>query len=103
MPTRSRSARRSPGAAASERTAPGRVSTHFSRHQPLLASGGSEIVRVVEARTSSRGGEPARNLAREVSSLQVRLLDRLQEELRDDDVETYANAARELAEAFGSV
>jgi GGDEF domain-containing protein len=57
----------------------------------------------VEAQTSSRSGEPARNLAREVSSLQVRLLDRLQQELTSEDVETYATAARELAEAFGSV
>lgn len=57
------------------------------------------------AESSSRGGggEPIRELAREVSSLQVKLLSRLQNELESDDLETFATAARELAEAFGSV
>ncbi len=57
----------------------------------------------MEARSSSRGGAPVRDLAREVSSLQVRLLAKLQQELESDDVETFAMAAQELAEAFGSV
>ena len=59
----------------------------------------------MEAQSSSRGGggEPVRQLAREVSTLQVKLLRRLETELESGDVETYATAARELAEAFGSV
>jgi diguanylate cyclase (GGDEF)-like protein len=59
----------------------------------------------VEGHSSSRGGggKPIRDLAREVSSLQVKLLTRLENELESDDVETFATAARELAEAFGSV
>jgi diguanylate cyclase (GGDEF)-like protein len=69
----------------------------------LLASGASEKVQVVEARRSTRGGEPVRQVAREVSSLQVRLLGKLEDELESVDVQTFAVAARELAEAFGTV
>jgi diguanylate cyclase (GGDEF)-like protein len=61
----------------------------------------------VEGSTSSGSGKESgasvRQLAREVSSLQVRLLAKLQHELASGDVETFAVAARELAEAFGSV
>jgi diguanylate cyclase (GGDEF)-like protein len=57
----------------------------------------------VAARTPTGGGQPARQLAREVSSLQAKLLDRLGHELETGDVETFATAARELADAFGSV
>ncbi len=59
----------------------------------------------MEGQSSSRGGggESIRELAREVSSLQVKLLTRLENELGSGDVRTFATAARELAEAFGSV
>ncbi|HEY1355625.1 MAG TPA: GGDEF domain-containing protein [Solirubrobacterales bacterium] len=57
----------------------------------------------MEARTSTRGGETARQVAREVSSLQVKLLAKLEHELESGDVATFAAAARELAEAFGAV
>jgi diguanylate cyclase (GGDEF)-like protein len=50
------------------------------------------------------GGEaPVRQVAREVSSLQVTLLRKLEHELDGEEIETFATAARELAEAFGSV
>jgi diguanylate cyclase (GGDEF)-like protein len=42
-------------------------------------------------------------VAREVSSLQVKLLAKLEHELESGDVATFAAAARELAEAFGAV
>jgi diguanylate cyclase (GGDEF)-like protein len=57
----------------------------------------------VEVRKSTGGGTPVRQVALEVSSLQVRLLAKLQQELEGADVETFAMAARQLAEAFGSV
>ena len=59
----------------------------------------------MEGQSSSRGegGESIRELAREVSSLQVKLLTRLENELEGGDVGTFATAARELAEAFGAV
>ena len=69
----------------------------------MRASGSSGKVSGVEERTSSRGGAPVRQVAREVSSLQVRLLAKLEQELESGDVATFATAARELAEAFGSV
>ncbi len=55
------------------------------------------------ARTSTGGGTPVRQLAREVSSLHAALLAKLQRELDGEEIETFAVAARELAEAFGSV
>jgi diguanylate cyclase (GGDEF)-like protein len=45
----------------------------------------------------------AGNLAREVSTLQASLLDKLQREMPGADVSEFAGAARRLAEAFGSV
>jgi diguanylate cyclase (GGDEF)-like protein len=57
----------------------------------------------VEARTPSGGGSSIRQVAREVSTLQVELLAKLEHELASGDVATFAAAARELAEAFGTV
>jgi diguanylate cyclase (GGDEF)-like protein len=51
----------------------------------------------------SREGSAAGDLAREVSSLQATLLGKLQQEMRGADLAEFANAARRLAEAFGSV
>ena len=110
-PMRSPSARPSRAAAVSEQRSPGsdespgRVSTHFSAARPLLASGSSEKVRGWSRShpVGAESGEPVRQLAREVSTMQVELLRRLESELESGDVETFATAARELAEAFGSV
>jgi diguanylate cyclase (GGDEF)-like protein len=51
----------------------------------------------------SREGSAAGNLAREISSLQATLLDKLQREMRGADASEFAGAAQRLAEAFGSV
>ena len=51
----------------------------------------------------SRQGSAAANLALEVSSLQVTLLDKLRAEMPDADVDAFAGAAKRLAEAFGAV
>jgi diguanylate cyclase (GGDEF)-like protein len=51
----------------------------------------------------SRGGTAAGHLAREVSTLQATLLGKLQQEMPGADVAEFADAARRLAEAFGSV
>jgi diguanylate cyclase (GGDEF)-like protein len=50
-----------------------------------------------------REGSAAARLAREVSSLQTKLLVSLREELADADAELFADAAERLAESFGSV
>jgi diguanylate cyclase (GGDEF)-like protein len=62
----------------------------------------------VAARTPPRDGpdrdSAVRQLAREVSSLQAELLAKLHREMGEDDGgEAFANAAQELAKAFGSV
>lgn len=49
------------------------------------------------------GGSPAGRLAREVSSLQVTLLGKLQAELEGAGAEEFAAAAQQLAEDFGAV
>jgi diguanylate cyclase (GGDEF)-like protein len=48
-------------------------------------------------------GSPAGRLAREVSTLQASLLDKLGAELDGEDPQQFAEAARRLAEDFGSV
>jgi diguanylate cyclase (GGDEF)-like protein len=54
--------------------------------------------------TQRAGDAAVRELAREVSTLQAALLEKLHRQLSDDGGgETFAVAARELAEAFGSV
>jgi diguanylate cyclase (GGDEF)-like protein len=60
---------------------------------------------VAESRSSegSKGGSPAGRLAREVSSLQAMLLDKLDDELGGGDPQQFAAAARRLAVDFGSV
>ncbi len=50
-----------------------------------------------------RPGSPAARLAREVSTLQTKLLVSLRAELADADAELFADAAERLADAFGSV
>lgn len=56
-----------------------------------------------KAKTESRTGSPAGQLAREVSSLQATLLARLDEELSGTEDSLFAETARRLAEEFGSV
>ena len=51
----------------------------------------------------SREGSGAAHLAREVSSLQATLLDKLRREMPGADLSEFASAAQRLAEAFGSV
>jgi diguanylate cyclase (GGDEF)-like protein len=51
----------------------------------------------------SENGSPAGRLAREVSTLQAALLDKLGAELDGEDPQQFAEAARRLAEDFGSV
>jgi diguanylate cyclase (GGDEF)-like protein len=51
----------------------------------------------------SEDGSPVGRLAREVSSLQASLLDKLGDELDQGDPRQFAEAARRLAEDFGSV
>ena len=58
---------------------------------------------IFPTQSGSGGDEAVRKLAREVSSLQAELLAKLHGELSEDGGETFAIAAQELAEAFGSV
>ncbi len=51
----------------------------------------------------AREGSAAARLAREVSSLQARLLVSLREELAESDAELFADAAERLADSFGAV
>ncbi len=51
----------------------------------------------------AREGSAAARLAREVSSLQAKLLVSLREELAESDAELFADAAERLADSFGSV
>jgi diguanylate cyclase (GGDEF)-like protein len=53
--------------------------------------------------SNTGGGTAAGNLAREVSSLQAKLLATLREEIAAGEVEPFADAAQKLAEEFGSV
>lgn len=54
-------------------------------------------------RTSIGGGDAAGQVAREVSSLQAKLLARLRDEITGAEPEPFAEAAQRLAEEFGSV
>jgi diguanylate cyclase (GGDEF)-like protein len=54
-------------------------------------------------RTSNDGESAAGQMAREVSSLQARLLGTLREEIDSNGHEPFAEAAQKLAEEFGSV
>lgn len=54
-------------------------------------------------RTSNEGGNAAGQVAREVSSLQAKLLATLRDEIAGDGTEPFAEAAQRLAEEFGSV
>lgn len=49
------------------------------------------------------GGSSAGQVAREVSSLQAKLLATLRDEIAGNEAETFADAAQKLAEEFGSV
>ncbi len=57
----------------------------------------------MDSGNDSESGSPAGRLAREVSSLQASLLEKLREELDREDPERFAAAAQRLASDFGTV
>ena len=114
-PTRSRSARRSPAAAASiSRAATEHLSWTIVRpaNSELLPGAGVRRFRqgpcvadarraTATARVADRSGTPAGRMAREVSAQQAALLAKLREELGSEDGEALAAAAQRLAAEFG--
>lgn len=106
MPTRSPSARPWLAAAASIRRNSTSVGPQIAELRSLavrLFRQGSGVSYRSPNGSESREGSAAARLAREVSSLQTKLLVSLREELADADAELFADAAERLADAFGSV